>query len=134
MLNGRYGPYITDKQRNARMPKDRDPKTLTLEECRALLAAAPLRPARGRFGRRGRRAGARQGHSRGASRRSRVDASLRGGKGAEEGRGEEEGRGREAGAAAAVPKKKAAARKKAATAKPVRAATAATAAKTARSD
>jgi DNA topoisomerase-1 len=53
VLNGRYGPYITDKQRNARIPKDRDPKTLTLEECRALLAAAPPRPARGRFGRRG---------------------------------------------------------------------------------
>src|SRR5690606_34505563 len=53
VLNGRYGPYITDKQRNARIPKDRDPKTLTLEECRALLAAAPLRPARGRVGRRG---------------------------------------------------------------------------------
>jgi DNA topoisomerase-1 len=53
VLNGRYGPYITDKQRNARIPKDRDPKTLTLDECRALLAAAPVRPARGRFGRRG---------------------------------------------------------------------------------
>jgi DNA topoisomerase-1 len=49
VLNGRYGPYITDKQRNARIPKERDPKTLTLEECRALLAAAPQRP--GRFGR-----------------------------------------------------------------------------------
>jgi DNA topoisomerase-1 len=53
VLNGRYGPYITDKQRNARIPKERDPKALTLEECRALLAAAPIRPARGRFGRRG---------------------------------------------------------------------------------
>jgi DNA topoisomerase-1 len=52
VLNGRYGPYITDKQRNARIPKEREPKTLTLEECRALLAAAPPRPARGRFGRR----------------------------------------------------------------------------------
>jgi DNA topoisomerase I len=50
VLNGRYGPYITDKQRNARIPKDRDPKSLTLEECRALLAAAPVRPQRGRFG------------------------------------------------------------------------------------
>jgi DNA topoisomerase-1 len=48
VLNGRYGAYITDKERNARMPKDRDPKTLTLEECRALLAAAPPRGARGR--------------------------------------------------------------------------------------
>jgi len=49
VLDGRYGPYITDKQRNARIPKERDPKTLTLEECRALLAAAPQRL--GRFGR-----------------------------------------------------------------------------------
>ena len=51
VLNGRYGPYITDRERNARIPKDRDPKSLTLEECKALLEAAPLRPARGRFGR-----------------------------------------------------------------------------------
>ena len=41
VLNGRYGPYITDKKKNAKIPKERDPKTLTLEECRALLAAAP---------------------------------------------------------------------------------------------
>ncbi len=26
VLNGRYGPYITDKERNARIPKDRDPE------------------------------------------------------------------------------------------------------------
>jgi DNA topoisomerase-1 len=43
VLNGRYGPYITDKSRNAKIPKDKDPKSLTLEECRALLAAAPVR-------------------------------------------------------------------------------------------
>ena len=30
VLNGRYGPYITDKTRNAKIPKDRDPKSLTL--------------------------------------------------------------------------------------------------------
>ncbi|HWX69626.1 MAG TPA: DNA topoisomerase I [Steroidobacteraceae bacterium] len=51
VLNGRYGPYITDKKKNARIPKDRDPRSLALEECRALLAAAP---ERGRFGRWGR--------------------------------------------------------------------------------
>jgi len=43
VLNGRYGPYITDKARNAKIPKDRDPKALTLEECQTLLAAAPVR-------------------------------------------------------------------------------------------
>ena len=49
VLNGRYGPYITDGKRNGKIPKDRDPKSLTLEECKALLEAAP--PRRGRWGR-----------------------------------------------------------------------------------
>jgi DNA topoisomerase-1 len=54
VLNGRYGPYITDGEKNARIPKDRDPKTLTETECADLLAAAPVRPKRGgRFGNRG---------------------------------------------------------------------------------
>jgi DNA topoisomerase-1 len=48
VLNGRYGPYITNGEKNARIPKDRDPKALTLEDSRALLAAAPARPLRGR--------------------------------------------------------------------------------------
>ncbi|MEM9209301.1 MAG: topoisomerase C-terminal repeat-containing protein, partial [Pseudomonadota bacterium] len=48
VLNGRYGPYITDKQKNARVPKDREPKSLTLEECKELLAAAPVRGRRGK--------------------------------------------------------------------------------------
>ena len=42
---------MTDKTKNARVPKDRDPKTLTLQECQALLAAAPAKGSRGRFGR-----------------------------------------------------------------------------------
>jgi DNA topoisomerase I len=50
VLNGRYGPYITDKQRNAKIPKDKEPKSLTLEECQALLAAAPVRTF-GKWGR-----------------------------------------------------------------------------------
>jgi DNA topoisomerase-1 len=52
VLNGRYGPYITDHAKNAKIPKDRDPRTLTLDECRELLAAAPER-GKGRFGARG---------------------------------------------------------------------------------
>ncbi len=50
VLNGRYGPYVTDGSKNAKIPKDRDPKSLTLDECRTLLANAPAR-GRGRFGR-----------------------------------------------------------------------------------
>jgi DNA topoisomerase-1 len=50
VLNGRYGPYVTDGKKNAKIPKDRDPKSLELEECRAMLAAAPERGT-GRFGR-----------------------------------------------------------------------------------
>ena len=47
-MNGRYGPYITDKTKNARVPKDREPKSLTLEDCKELLAAAPVRGKRGK--------------------------------------------------------------------------------------
>ena len=43
VLNGRYGPYITDGKKNGKIPKDRDPKSLTLEECQAIIAAAPER-------------------------------------------------------------------------------------------
>lgn len=37
VLNGRYGPYITDGQLNAKIPKDVEPKTLTLQICQDLL-------------------------------------------------------------------------------------------------
>ncbi|HDP89855.1 MAG TPA: DNA topoisomerase I [Thioalkalivibrio sp.] len=47
VLNGRYGPYITDGEKNARIPKDRDPKSLSLEECQKLLAEAPVKKRRG---------------------------------------------------------------------------------------
>lgn len=43
VLRGRYGPYITDGNKNARIPKDREPELLTQEECEELIAAAPER-------------------------------------------------------------------------------------------
>jgi DNA topoisomerase-1 len=46
VLNGRFGPYITDGNKNAKIPKDKEPKDLTLQECEALLAAAPERKGR----------------------------------------------------------------------------------------
>jgi len=41
VLNGRYGPYVTDGKKNARVPKDREPGSLTLEECQTMIAEAP---------------------------------------------------------------------------------------------
>ena len=48
VLNGRYGPYITNKEKNAKVPKDREPKSMTLQECIELLEAAPVRGRRGK--------------------------------------------------------------------------------------
>ncbi|MCS4505103.1 DNA topoisomerase I [Arhodomonas aquaeolei] len=41
VLRGRFGPYVTDGRKNAKVPKEREPEALTLEECRELIANAP---------------------------------------------------------------------------------------------
>jgi DNA topoisomerase-1 len=46
VLNGRYGPYVTNGRKNAKIPKGTEPKTLTLAQCEELIAAAPERGAR----------------------------------------------------------------------------------------
>ncbi len=46
ILNGRYGPYVTDGKKNARVPKDREPDSLTLAECQELIENAPARRGR----------------------------------------------------------------------------------------
>ena len=43
VLNGPYGPYITDGKKNARIAKDQDPAKITEKEAKALLAAAPVK-------------------------------------------------------------------------------------------
>lgn len=46
VLNGRYGPYITDGTKNAKIPKDTDPKSITHDEAKKLLAEAPAKKGR----------------------------------------------------------------------------------------
>jgi DNA topoisomerase I len=41
VLNGRYGPYVTDGYKNVKIPKDKEPKDLTQEECEKMIADAP---------------------------------------------------------------------------------------------
>lgn len=43
VVNGPYGPYITDGTKNAKIPKDVEPKDLTEEQCKKLIDEAPAR-------------------------------------------------------------------------------------------
>ena len=48
VLNGKYGPYIKAGKKNVKIPKGKDPTSLTLEECLELAAKAPEKKRRGR--------------------------------------------------------------------------------------
>jgi DNA topoisomerase-1 len=50
VLNGRWGPYIEFGKLNVKIPKDKDPLTLTYDECKALADAMPKDAKKGRFG------------------------------------------------------------------------------------
>lgn len=52
ILDGRYGPYVTDGSRNASVPRGQDPAALSLEQCRELLKNAPKKGSRRRPARR----------------------------------------------------------------------------------
>lgn len=43
VLNGRYGPYITNGKKNARVPKDIKPESITETEAKELLDKAPIK-------------------------------------------------------------------------------------------
>jgi DNA topoisomerase-1 len=47
VLNGKFGPYLVVDKNNYKLPKDIDPKNLTLEECLAI-AADPKNASKGR--------------------------------------------------------------------------------------
>lgn len=49
VLNGPYGPYITDGKKNARIAKDVDPLSITEAEAKKLLKAAPAKGKGRRF-------------------------------------------------------------------------------------
>ncbi|MEM1081154.1 MAG: DNA topoisomerase I [Pseudomonadota bacterium] len=51
ILKGRYGPFVTDGKVNASVPKDTEAADLTLEECQKMIAEAPPKGRRGKFGR-----------------------------------------------------------------------------------
>ena len=53
LLEGRYGPYVTDGEINASIPKGIDPGALSLEEALALIEARRGAPPSARRGRRG---------------------------------------------------------------------------------
>lgn len=46
VLNGRYGAYVTDGKRNCKIPKGTDPKAMTHEQAKTLLAEAPAKKFR----------------------------------------------------------------------------------------
>ncbi|QQL51368.1 type I DNA topoisomerase [Mucilaginibacter ginkgonis] len=50
ILNGRWGPYIEFEKLNVKIPKDKDPHTLTFDEVKALADATAAEPKKGRFG------------------------------------------------------------------------------------
>jgi DNA topoisomerase-1 len=52
VLNGRYGPYITDGKKNAKIPKDTDPKSVTHEQAKELLEKTPAKKPRRKITRR----------------------------------------------------------------------------------
>lgn len=52
VLKGRFGPYITDGKKNAKIPKDTEPTSITHDEAKKLLDEAPAKTAKRRFTRR----------------------------------------------------------------------------------
>ncbi len=48
VLNGRFGPYISDGTKNAKIPKDTEPASITHEQAKEMLAAAPSKKPRKR--------------------------------------------------------------------------------------
>jgi DNA topoisomerase I len=72
VLNGRFGPYLSDGRLNGKIPKDREPASLTLEEATQLLETTG-KPARKGFG--AKKAAAKKAASKGKSAASKGSAA-----------------------------------------------------------
>ena len=46
IVDGRWGPYITDGKKNTSVPKNKDPESLELSDCISLLEKAPAKKRR----------------------------------------------------------------------------------------
>ncbi|NEZ04457.1 DNA topoisomerase I [Wenzhouxiangella sp. XN201] len=80
ILKGRYGPFVTDGKRNASVPKDVEPENLTLEECQKMLAEAPPKGRRGKFGKKkagGKKAAAKKAGKKKASKKKKKKKSKK---------------------------------------------------------
>ncbi len=64
ILNGPYGPYVTDGKKNARIAKDKDPAAITEEEALGILAAAPAKKRGRRFSAKNKQTAAKRGSKR----------------------------------------------------------------------
>jgi DNA topoisomerase-1 len=53
ILNGPYGPYVKKGDVNARIPKSRDPLTITEYEAAEMILGAPKKKTSGRFAKKG---------------------------------------------------------------------------------
>jgi DNA topoisomerase I len=48
VLNGRWGPYISFKKENYKIPKNTDPETLSLEDCKKIIEDSANKPKNSR--------------------------------------------------------------------------------------
>jgi len=75
ILKGRYGPFVTDGKRNASVPKDAEAADLTLEQCQKMLAEAPPKGQRGKFGKK--KAGKKTGSNKTAKKKAGKKSSSK---------------------------------------------------------